>query len=357
MARQTGTYSLADLRENRFENVSVHDFGMDTLTQVIQNDLAAHNAQMEEMVGDLALASSDLVRIYGTGVDGQMIEVDEFGRGPTQKDLPGDTVGFPMRKYQFPIGWTRDYLDIASVQDVALTADIAEKAHLNAVRREIKKALFLSANFSFVDYAATKTTLAVKRLLNADSAAIPPGPNGESFDGTTHTHYIARASTLANSDVTALITKVVEHGHSADVRIVINQADEATMKALTSFKAYVDVRLNPSSTASDPKKQVDTLPVDNRPIGLFEGVEVWVKPWGIANYWLCWDAGSMAKPLVMRERPQATLRGLRLAGEIPTHPLLTRYMESVFGFGVWTRTNGAILYINDTTWADPTITS
>lgn len=355
MAKQTGTYVLGDLLENRFDNVSVHEFGMDMITDVIQNDLAAHNAQVEELLTEFAIPSDDLVRIYGTSVDGDMVEVDEFGRGPTQKDRPGDTVGFPMRKFQFSLGWTRDFLDIASVRDVAIATDTAEKAHLNALRREIKKALFLSANYSFTDYIATKTTLAVKRLVNADSAAIPPGPNGESFDGSTHTHYNATA-TLANADVKALITDVVEHGHGDDVRIAINVADEAAWAALTDFKAYVDLRLTHNVNTNEALKQVDTVPVNNRAVGVIYGAEVWVKPWGIANYPICWAAGVGEKPLVLRQRPQASLRGLRLAGEIPSHPLLTRYMEAVFGFGVWTRTNGAVLYTANATWADPSIT-
>lgn len=355
MSRQTGTYTLADLLENRFENVTVHEFGQDTLAEVIQNDLAAHNAQVEELMNEFATPTSDIMRRYGTSIDGQMVEVDEFGRGPTQQDRPGATVQFPMRKYQFAIGWTKDHLDLASVQDMAIAADTAEKAHLNVLRRDIKRALFGAANYSFVDYTATKTTLAVKRLLNADGDPIPPGPNGESFDGSAHTHYNFTAS-LANADVTALITDVAEHGHTDDVRIAINKADEAAWSALSKFKPYVDVRLTHNANTNEPMKQVDTLPVDNRPIGLFEGAEVWVKPWGISGYGICWDAGSPDKPLAMRQRPQASMQGLRLAGEIPAHPLLAKYMEAVFGFGVWTRTNGAVLYTGGGAYSSPTIT-
>lgn len=355
MARQTGTYTLADLKENRFDNVSVHDFGMDTLAEVVENDLAAHNAQVEELLMEFALPTEDIARIYGTAVDGTMQEVDEFGRGPTQKDLPGDTVNFPMRKYQFALGWTKDHLDSASVQEMAIAADAAEKAHLNAIRRDLKRALFYSSNYSFVDYAATKTTLAIKRLVNADAAPIPPGPNGESFDASTHTHYNGTNS-LAAADVKALIQDVAEHGHTDDVRIAIALADEAAWAALTGFKAYVDARLIQDPTNNDPRKQVDTLPVDNRAIGVIHGAEVWVKPWGIANYGICWDAGSPNKPLAYRQPTQPNRRGLRLAGQIPSHPLLTQYMEALFGFGVWTRTNGAVLYTANATYAEPSIT-
>lgn len=350
----TGTYTIADLLENRFDNVSPIEFGMDTIREVIENDIEAHNRIVDELLMEFAEPSDDLQRIYGTAVDGKMVEVDEFGRGPTQKDRPGDTCGFPLRRYQFAIGWTRAQLQLMSVRDMAIALDTAEKAHLNALRRDIKRALYLSSNYTFRDYMATRTNLAVKRLVNADGAPIPPGPNGETFDGATHTHYNAVAA-LDNASAEALVVDVVEHGHSEDVRIAINKADESAWRGLSDFKAYVDVRLTRNANANEPIQHVDTIPVDNRPIGLFNGAEVWIKPWAIANYALCWDAGDMAKPLVKRQRPQSMLVGLRIAGENPSHPLLAQYMEDDFGFGAWTRTNGAVLFFNGGAYADPTI--
>jgi hypothetical protein len=44
---------------------------------------------------------------------------------------------------------------------------------------------------------------------------------------------------------------------------------------------------------------------------------------------------------------------LYLAGEIITHPLQAQYMEAKHGFGAFTRTNGAALYLGGGTYTDP----
>ena len=45
--------------------------------------------------------------------------------------------------------------------------------------------------------------------------------------------------------------------------------------------------------------------------------------------------------------------GLFIAGTIINHPLQAEYAERFAGFGAWTRTNGAVLYVGADTYADP----
>ncbi len=61
------------------------------------------------------------------------------------------------------------------------------------------------------------------------------------------------------------------------------------------------------------------------------------------------------KPLAFRQREAASLQGLRIAAQLDTHPLYAQYMEAEFGVGVWTRTNGAVLYFGGASYTDPTI--
>lgn len=351
MAPKTGTYDISALLAVRFQSVA--DFGMDTIQQVLQADIAAHNVIVEEMVSGLCSITTDRQRIYGTSRNGEMVEVDEYGRGPTQRLVSGATVGFPLRLYQYALGWTRKYLEIATPADMAQMTLDAEKAHLRAVQTAIKKAAFLKTNYTFNDFLVDKVDLAVKRFVNADSAGIPEGPNGESFDGATHDHYLASA-TLTTGAATNLINTVVEHGHGSGVMIYINKADEAAWRALTGFTAYVDPRI--VFRASDtPGSTLDLSRLDNRAIGIYGAAEIWVKPWVPAYYALCYASGDVNKPLVFRQRNSTGLQGLRIAAEISTFPLQAQYMESEYGAGVWTRTNGAVLYFNNAVWADPSL--
>lgn len=360
MAANTGTHDIATLLAARF--TSAAEFGIDTIARVLQADLQAWNAMVSEMVSDFCENTTDRQRKYGTSVNGDMMEVDEYGRAPTQRALPGATVGFPLRLFQFNLGWTAKYLETATPADLATAQLNAQKAHWRAIQREIKKAVYLSSNYTFNDHLVDKIDLSVKRFVNADGAAIPDGPNGETFDGSSHTHYDANsgwsATVLTNS-----INDVIEHGHGGEVRVNINKGDETSVRALTGFTAYPDPRLVfpslPASSGTTSNLTAQTLDIsrlDNRAIGIFAGAEVWVKSWAIQNYAYISDVATPEKGLAFRQRTQTSLQGLRLAASLPDHPLYVDVMEAEFGIGVWTRTNGAVLYVGAGTYADPTIT-
>ncbi len=348
----TGTHDISTLLATRFQSVAT--FGLDTIQRVLEADMQAHNTIVQSMVSDLCELTTDRQRKYGTSITGEMVEVDEYGRAQTQVVKPGATVGFPLKLFQFSIGWTEKWFETHTPADMATATQNAQKAHLRAIQRDIKKAIYLSANYTFNDFLVDKVDLAVKRLVNADSAGIPDGPNGETFDGASHNHYNTNATLTADA-LKASINDVIEHGHGAGVRVAISRTDEAAVSALTGFKPYTDPRLIYRVTDT-PAATLDITRLDNRAIGIFEGAEVWVKPWAIANYAVAWDASSPDKPLVFRQREATTMQGLRIAATLRTYPLVAQYMEAEFGVGVWTRTNGSVLYFASGTWADPSIT-
>lgn len=351
MAKVVGTHDISTLLAARFQSVA--EFGVDTIAQVLASDLAAHNMLTMEMVGQLCEVTSDRQRIYGTAAEGEMYEVDEYGRAPTQVSRPGATVGFPLKLYQFALGWTRKWLQTRTPADMATAVISAERAHVISLRNELKKAIYLSSNYTHNDHLVDKVDLAVKRLVNADSAAIPPGPNGEEFDGATHSHYNAEASLTAANLLTS-IDDLVEHGHGSAVKMYISRTNEAAVKALTGFEPYVDPRLiyRASDTAA---RALDISKIDNRAIGIFGAAEVWVKPWAIASYAFIHDAGAPQKTLAYRQRDASALQGLRIAAELDDYPLIARYMEAEFGLGVWTRTNGVVHYFAGGAYVDPTL--
>jgi hypothetical protein len=353
----TGTYTVADLQS--ITSTTAADFGLDEIARTLARDLAAYNQVTDEMVRDIAEVTTDRERIYGASAEGEMYESDEYDRGLSTKAGAGSNVGFPLRKFVRDLGWTRDYMLQTSPAQLANAALAIQGMHERAIIREMKKAIFLSGNVTVVDrFQAPQINLAVKRFVNADSASIPMGPNGETFTASTHTHYdyLDGASPTAAS-LTALIEDVVEHGHGARVLININRAAETAVRALTGFSAYTDARLTLNSAANQPTTRLDMSRLDNRAIGLFGAAEVWVRSWVPAGYVFAFDAGSPLKPLVYRQHPIAAIRGLRIVSEIDDYPLYARVMDSYFGFGAWTRTNGAVLYYaaSASAYVDPTI--
>lgn len=353
MAPNIGTYTIDTLLDVRFQSVDA--FGADTVVQVLQDDLAAHNRIIMEMVQEMAALTTDTQGIYGTGSVGEMVEVDEFGRSETQVAATGSTVAWPLRLFQYPIGWTRKYMQMATPADLAVRQLAAEKAQLQAIRRDMKRALYQSANYTFVDFLTNKVSLAVKRLVNADSASIPDAPDGGTFTASSHTHYVGAAA-LNTTVLTTAINNLIEHGHGSKVMVAIHYNDAAAFLALTGFVKAQPVYIQQlDNTISMPSQRTDLTNLYNRYLGNYEGAEVWVKPWAIQNYMFVWDAGTTMKPLKFRQRNATSLQGLQIAAEIDSYPLYAQYMEAEHGFGVWTRTNGVVVEFDNASYTDPTI--
>lgn len=347
----TGTYSIDDLLAVTYQPAS--EFGLDAIARTLQADLDAHNAVVTEAIQEMAEVVTVREGVYGTSADGEMQEVDEFGRAPTQKEEVGERVAWPLRLFQYNLGWTDKYLKVATPADLAKSQLNAETAHWRAVLRDVKRAIYGSANYSYRDHLIDKMTLNIKRFVNADGAGIPNGPNGETFDGSTHTHYLANNGWLAAALVSA-INDVIEHGHGGAVKVGINKADETTVRGLSGFVAYPDPRIVYRNTDA-PGQTLDISRLDNRAIGIFGGAEVWVKSWVPDNYPFIWDSADPRKPLRFRQREQTTLQGLRLAAENADYPLIVKFQESEFGIGAWTRTNGAVLYVGGSSYSDPVV--
>lgn len=342
MPMKTGTLDITALKSYRFQTVA--EFGEDTAAKVLQADLAVHNELVNDLVSNFALPTTDLQKRAGVSVaGGVMYEVDEYGRGPAQRDFGGQTVGFPLRKFQIALGWTANFMRVKTPGDLADQQIGIEQAHLRRIQFEFKRALLTPTNYTFRDHLVDGVDLAVKALYNADSSSIPNGPNGETFNGATHTHYLFNNG-LATAAVDALINTVIEHGFGGKIVIFINSANETAFRALTGFTPFVDARFVQGTANTHVERAVDITRLDNRAIGYYGAAEIWVKPWMIANYCFCFDISSELKPLCFRERTGSSMRGLQIVSEIPIYPLYSKHMEAEFGLGVWNRGNGAVLY-------------
>lgn len=351
MALKTGTHDISTLLATI--NASAVAIGANEVAAALAADNANHNQLVQDAISDFAAVSADRQRVPGSSLGGDMLEADEYSRIPTQKDVPAGLVGFPLRKYQYAVGWTKEFEKNATPNDFAIRQAAAQKADLRRLRYQLQKAIFTPTNSTFTDRFKDNAALAVKALINADSSAIQEGPNGEVFDGATHTHYNGSAA-LDIAAINALITDVLEHGYG-NIRVFINVANEAAFRVLVGFVAYLDPRLTINANANQPDgSRLDITRLDNRAIGIFGASEVWVKPWVPANYAIAADVTTPAKPFVMRVAEPDL--GLHFEAEIETFPLRAQYQEHMFGFGAWNRLAMAVLKFDNATYAAPTLT-
>jgi hypothetical protein len=265
--------------------------------------------------------------------------------------------GFPLEAYGRSVGWTRKYFQNARVDEFMGQIMAIRDADIQRVILEVKRALFVPTNYTFDDYLVdhlSQIPLNVRALLNADGLGIPAGPNGETFDGTTHTHYLATASLVA-ANLTAALETVLEHYNTGEAVIYLNRAQETAVTGLAGFTLLQQVNLVGATTATQVmgNTRLNQVRLYNRQIGYYGGAEVWVKPWIPANYILVFIR-NQPKPLAIRSRnPQSN--NLVLVADDEKYPLRARTWEREFGVGVWNRMAAAVLQTNSGTYAAPTL--
>lgn len=352
-----GTMMLSDLLATTSGQIAQFGPGAEEMIwAVFQRSLAAHNKQMAEMVETFCDFSTE--RLFGTGgiQTGDFQELDEFQTPRPQKVQPGENLGIPMRNYGYGQQWTELYLEEATPADLAGQFVSVMDADRRNVMNQVNRAMYLSSNYTSVDIRKKdQASLPVKRLANADGFSIPVGPNGETFNASTHTHYIARVSTFASTDLDALITTVSEH-YMGMVQIAINSAQETAIRAFTGFQATVDARIIQANTLTYAREPLDITNRGSRLIGVYSGAEIWVKPWAISNYIIGWNTGA-PKPLMYRTRNGTDVpsSGLRPVYKQRGYPLNMDGWAREFGVASKARVSAAVLYVGGTSYADPTL--
>ncbi len=292
-----GTLSIFDTIGGRraAANDYIGLYDPQTLYQQLTVFLEAHNRLMDEMMTDIAGSTQERFLTWGSNAEATMQDGDEFLFKPTD-------------------------------------------------------------NLTYKDRLVDNITLPLRALINADSAYIPPDQYGNTFDPTTHTHYLATAA-FVNANLHTLIDTVIEHYASGTVRVYINRGLEATVRAFADFLQYYPQQITPAITSNQALGvKLDVLNIYNRPIGFFGSkAEVWVKPWVPTNYVFAFNT-TVNKPLMVRTRPTAgtTNRGsLRIAAQNESYPLRATYLEREYGVGVYERTNGACLYTGGGSYVAP----
>lgn len=327
-----------------------------TLYQQLQIFLDAHNALMDQMTQDIIDPTTDRFITWGSNAETSMMDGDEFSRPDVSKIQVDPTMmGFPLRLKQVAYGVSQLFMETKTVGDLEQVVTACTDADVRDRLATIRQVLFNPTNnLTYKDRLVDNITLPLRALLNADGAYIPPDRFGNTFDPSTHTHFLGTSS-FAASDLTALISTVVEHWTTGAVRVYINRTNETTIRALAGFYPYWDTRLTPSVNQTNAlDTPLDVLNIYNRPIGIFNEGEVWVKPWVPPNYIFAFNTG-VDKPLRMRTRPTAnTNRGtLRIAAQLAAYPLMATYMEREYGVGVYERRNGACLKMDNATYSAP----
>lgn len=346
-----GTYTSD--QSLRVSQASVIQSGEQNVYQSVVTLLNAHNTQVDETMSIFVEKTTQRKRLYGGPGSMSMQRMDEIGTPSAQRILMGSNVEFPLWDDAIGLQWTRQYLMKATPEEVLSKTQAAMTADLVNLQTELKKAFFLPTNYSWIDRLDDHSSLSVKRLVNADGAQIPTAPDGSNFDGSTHTHYLATASFI-NTNLKALIRTVNEHFLRGRVLVCINEQEEATVSGFTGFYPVQPANIMVGNGNTVAVGALDVQNTSNRRIGVFNGVDIWTKPWVPAGYVIAVHVDAPEKPLVMRV-DTAGSGGLELDFEYEEHPLMAKGFRRRFGFGVFNRVAAAVLYTGGGSYVAPTL--
>jgi hypothetical protein len=354
MATFTGISSLADLNIQTLKG-SAKTYGLQKINAEIQKDLANYNSQVSEMMASFCENLTEQVRVFNTTNQITMNEVDEFGKSRTKSDSGRWDVSFPVRKFIAGVGYSLEWLNRATVQEISDKFTALQLAHQKNIVKQTKQAIYTSGSSSFVDEHFNGETLTLRSFWCNDGATIPVNSAGSSF--TAHTHYIGSSSgSVAATDVSALVLKVTEHDQTDDLMLVIHPNNYDAIAALTGFTALSSSVLSYDGTTSTVVK-IDNSNLTNRMVGYWKNsIEIWVKPWAVENFMVCLATGSPdGKPLGFRQLPWNDLQGLKLNSLYENEPLVAQEGIAYEGMSVLNRSAGAVLQLNSSSYTNPTI--
>lgn len=297
---------------------------------------------------------------YRVGVSAAMGRHTEYGLpDPQRAEIEGHML--PYAEWDYALGWTRDYLRRANMEQV--TADIAlalqaarDRFRLSVLTRLLKRGDDSgSANgLGTSGYSPGFATAAA--ATNVDFTPLSYG--GISFT-SDHEHYVGIAGGAWTASAFAdMVAELREHGHEPPYDFITGPSDEAAILNLSTFVPVAQWGVNYGSTATLTTVSGDADGNGNRYIGVINNVRVRIVT-GMPQYygfaWKSYGVRSQRNPVRVRLDTGET--ALRVYAEPDSRlggmwPLTYMLMRLNFGVGVGDRTNGTPRYNNNTTWVD-----
>lgn len=366
----TVTDSLDTLIGNQ---LTVLEYGADQAYAQIQAENAAYNAQVNEQLNDFAMVTQDVQDVYGGSGIINAEAMSEFDDPDASKVLGAYPVGFPLTRHGSKVGYTQDWLATNSVDQLAAQYAAQRTGDQIAIQSKIRRALyypisrpvFVSGSLNpsrYIDrFIPPNQPVPLYPLLNADGSPVPIGPNGETFDGATHTHYMASDWTAGgstnitrDSDLQAACANLTEHKLAGELILSINRNEESKVRNMPNFVPVYDNTVILGNGITRAEGALDVLNYNNRRIGTFQGFNVWVKPWTFPGYIMPMAKGDATMaPLKWRVRKGGLWKDFNFRSTKTDFPLVAATMTRDGDCSVWNRHMAVVLYVGGALYTAP----
>ncbi|MCO5188534.1 MAG: hypothetical protein M9928_15630 [Anaerolineae bacterium] len=336
-----------------------------TYKQILRDLNAAIVAINAELAADplysalLSYTSRPTVR-YRVGATSDMKQFTEYAKGDPQR-ADHDSHMLPLLKWDHSMSWTWLYLREAFSEDVYDDIRLAIDAVRNRVRKLTLNRILSRSDDSGVNKGLGSTGLSPGFATAAAVTGVdytPPQYAGNEFD-ENHEHYIADAGGYDAALLQAVKANLREHGHSPPYMLLASESDDTALRSVTGF---VPVAESLVAYGQNQNLAVRPAQINNTAyrIGTVEDFDIVLQPGMPQHYGFTWKSygpNSPMNPLRMRVERGASMFNA-IARTDPrqnnTEPLQNMMVYAEAGVGVYDRTNGVVLYVNDTTWENGT---
>lgn len=371
-----GTLAVTDALSSLLASqLSVVQYGTAAAYEQIQEENAAYNRVVQDELATFAEMSEDSTRAYGGANVIDAEDMTEFDNVDASKIAAAYPVSFPLTRHGNKVGYTRDWLATNSTEQLAAQYLASRTGDQQRIQSKIRRALYYPVSrpvfltdgtrnpAAYVDkLVPPNVPLPLYPLLNADGSPVPIGPNGETFNAATHTHYMAvdwtaggSTATTRDGDLLAACANLTEHRVDGELRIIINAAEESKIRALPNFIQDYNPTVTVGANLTYAGNNLDVRNYNNRRIGTFMGFEVWVKPWAFPSYILAMATGGDMgeRILVWRTRKGGLWSDFNFRAHQDNFPVTADPMTRDGDCSVWGRHLGVALFTGAATYAAP----
>jgi hypothetical protein len=319
----------------------------DQLVGEVLAGLRMLNSQLLSMphYADIVAIQDDPETEYPIGVSNGFEEATEYSVPDPKR---GATTGhmLPLKQYDRGLGWTMMYLRNARASK--LDADIRSAV---VDGKSLWQQKLLTRLFKMAGETVGSTSNASVPLADGgttDSSYVPPdSPEGESF-ASSHDHFLRQAA-LNDTNLSAALEHLQEHGHQSPFDICAARADAATWSGLTGFKnpEWPGIVYHSSATERAAISEISDF------FGYVEtdyGIcRIWLTPRVPTNYYSVFKSygpGDPRNSLRLRINPNTGFGFILVPGNWVNAPAQMAVVYTEFGAGIGEdRTNGVCVYV------------
>jgi hypothetical protein len=354
----TGVNIFGEYNYDDLPTILVKDVSQSSLYETLQQFAAQSTAALNDAIGALLSGvSADVGAEFGADVGGEMQKISELVGPEATRVGEAWSTQFPISAFADRVMYTQSYLDEANLQTLNAHALNVVVKDVFTNHREMWKALLKKTNYSFNDsrWPGRKTgTLTIRRLANADGQAGYVFVNGNKVLLSTLNMYLTSgAGAVTAANFIAIFDSLAAVGNADSVVVIVGPTTGRAVSALAGFIPIVNPQVSDPSAAR-------AIVQSSKAIGVINGCEVQVWPAFPEGYLFGYDR-SKPKPLRKRVHHLPQYQGLRTYTpddrvHIPENPLVNKFWQNIYGYGVDNRLNGVVMQITTNgAYTDPTL--